>query len=99
MTFENREVLAARGCPVGTLCAELRKDAGPLADQAARVFGDLLGWLEAQFRQLGKGKDSRDLAAHLLSAIEGASLLALTFHDSQYVARESAHLKQWLRTI
>jgi TetR/AcrR family transcriptional repressor of nem operon len=99
MTFANREVLAQRGCPVGTLCAELHKDAGPLAEQAARVFGDLLGWLEAQFRQLGKGKESRDLAAHLLSAVEGASLLALTFHDPRYVARESAHLKQWLRRM
>lgn len=36
MTFENREMLAERGCPVGTLCAELHKDAGPLAEQAAR---------------------------------------------------------------
>ncbi len=99
MTFENREMLAQRGCPVGTLCAELHKDAGPLAEQAARVFGDLLGWVEAQFRQLGKGKDSRDLAAHLVSTVAGASLLALTFHDPRYVARESAHLKQWLRTL
>jgi TetR/AcrR family transcriptional regulator, transcriptional repressor for nem operon len=99
MAFENRETLAQRGCPVGTLCAELHKDAGPLAEQAARVFADLLAWLEAQFRQLGKGKESRDLAAHLLSAVEGASLLALTFHDPRYVARESTHLKQWLRTL
>jgi AcrR family transcriptional regulator len=99
MAFENRETLAQRGCPVGTLCAELHKDAGPLAEQAARVFADLLAWLESQFRELGKGKESRDLAAHLLSAVEGASLLALAFHDPRYVARESAHLKQWLRTL
>jgi TetR/AcrR family transcriptional repressor of nem operon len=99
MTFDNRELLAERGCPVGTLCAELHKDAGPLAEQAARVFADLLAWLEAQFRLLGKGKASPDLAAHLLASVEGASLLALTFHDPGYVVREAKHLKQWVRTI
>ncbi len=99
MTFDNREMLAEHGCPVGTLCAELHKEAGPLGEQAARVFSDLLTWLETQFRLLGKGNTSRDLAAHLLSALEGASLLALTFHDPRYVARESAHLKQWVRSL
>lgn len=99
MTLDHREVLAERGCPVGTLCAELHKDAGPLAEHAARVFADLLAWLEAQFRLLGKGRESADLAAHLLASVEGASLLALTFHDAGYVVREARHLKHWLRTL
>lgn len=99
MTVENREALARSGCPVGTLCAELHKDGGPLAERAAQVFGELLTWLEAQFRLLGKADESRDLAAHLLSAVEGASLLTLTFHDSRYVAREADHLKRWLHSL
>jgi TetR/AcrR family transcriptional regulator, transcriptional repressor for nem operon len=99
MTFDNRDALAKSGCPIGTLCAELHKDGGPLAEQAARVFGQLLVWLETQFRQLGKGKASHDLAAHLLAAVQGASLLALTFHDPRFVTRESDHLKQWVRSL
>jgi TetR/AcrR family transcriptional repressor of nem operon len=99
MTFDNRESLARSGCPIGTLCGELHKEGGPLAEQAARVFAELLAWLEAQFRLLGKGKSSRDLAAHLLAAVQGASLLALTFHDPRFVARESDHLKRWVRAL
>jgi len=99
MTFENRDTLARSGCPVGTLCAELHKEGGPLADQAARVFADLVAWIEIQFRQLGKARESRDLAAHLLSAVEGAALLTQTFHDPNYMARESAYLKRWIRSI
>jgi hypothetical protein len=64
-----------------------------------RLARSRIAWLEAQFRLLGKGKESRDLAAHLLSAVEGAALRALTFHDSRHVVRESAHLKRWLRTL
>jgi AcrR family transcriptional regulator len=99
MTIDNREVLARSGCPIGTLCAELHKEGGPLAEQSAKLFEDLLKWIEGQFRHLGKGADSRDLAVHLLSALQGASLLAHTFHSTRYVTRESARLKEWVRSL
>jgi len=56
--------------------AELHKEGGPLAKQAAKIFAESLKWLEAQFRRIGKSEESHDLAVHLLSALEGASLLA-----------------------
>jgi TetR/AcrR family transcriptional repressor of nem operon len=99
MTVDNRESLAQSGCPVGTLCSELHKDGGPVADRAARIFAELLAWLETQFRLLGKAEASHDLAAHLLSAVEGASLLTLAFHDPRYVMRESDYLKSWVRSL
>ncbi len=99
MSMDNRDTLSRSGCPVGTLCAELNKEGGPLAEKAAGVFGELLGWLETQFRLLGKGDESPDLAIHLLSAIEGVSLLALTFHDPEHVVRESRYLQQWVRGL
>jgi AcrR family transcriptional regulator len=99
MTVSNRESLARSGCPIGTLCAELPKEGSALADRAANLFGELLKWLEAQFRELGKGGESRDLAAHLLAAVQGASLLTLTFHDPRYVTRESTLLKEWIRSL
>lgn len=99
MTIDNRESLARSGCPIGTLCAELHKEGGPLAEHAAALFGESLKWLEAQFRQIGRGSESRDLAVHLLSALEGASLLTHTFHDPRLVTRESNRLKQWVRSL
>src|SRR5687767_8416288 len=55
MTADNRETLARSGCPIGTLCAELNKDGGALAEQASGLFAATLEWLEAQFRELGRG--------------------------------------------
>jgi TetR/AcrR family transcriptional regulator, transcriptional repressor for nem operon len=99
MSIDNRDLLARSGCPVGTLCTELHKEASPLALEATKLFAELLEWLEAQFRLIGKKGESRDLAVHLLSALEGASLLANTFHTADYVVREANRLKEWVRAL
>ena len=99
MSFENRQTLARGGCPIGTLCAELHKEGGPLAKHATVLFGELLDWMEIQFRALGKAVESRALAVHLLSALEGVALLALTFHDPALVVKESSRLDEWIRTL
>jgi TetR/AcrR family transcriptional regulator, transcriptional repressor for nem operon len=98
-TVDGRESVARRGCPVGSFCSEVNKEPGPLADQAAKLFEGFLRWLEAQFRLLGKGAESRDLAFHLVSAIQGASLLASTFHDTRQITRECNRLKDWVRSL
>jgi AcrR family transcriptional regulator len=99
MTVDNRESLARCGCPIGTLCAELSKEGGGLAERAAHLFAELLQWLEAQFLELGKAGESRDLAVHLLAAVEGASLLTLAFHEPRYTTGESKLLKKWIRSL
>jgi TetR/AcrR family transcriptional regulator, transcriptional repressor for nem operon len=91
--------LSQSGCPIGTLCSELHKQDGLLADQASGIFNELLAWLAAQFQALGKGEESRDLAVHLLSAVEGAILLTQSFHTSEYVEREAEQLAQWIRSF
>ena len=99
MTLDNRDTLARGGCPVGSLCSELHKDGGPLANQATKIFAELLDWLESQFQALGKGADSRGLAVHLLSALQGVSPLAQSFHDPGLVAQEASRLNEWIRTL
>src|SRR6266581_8323572 len=89
--------LSQSGCPIGTLCSELHKQGGPLAHQASGIFNELLAWLATQFQALGKGEESRDLAVHLLSAVEGATLLTQSFHTPEYIEREAEQLKQWIR--
>ena len=41
-----RDVLACSGCPIGSLCQELHKDGGPLADKAASLLTAILSWSE-----------------------------------------------------
>jgi len=100
ITIDNRETLAESGCPMGTLTSELRKGRGRLATCATRLFADLLDWLEAQFSQLGKSKtEARGLAVHLLSALEGASLLAHNFGSAKYAVQEAKLLRAWVRDL
>ena len=94
-----REMIAQSGCPAGSLCQELHKDGGPLADKAAGTFTVLLGWLEVQFRLLGMKKESSDHALHLVAALQGASLLTHAFNDPTLMLRETARLTEWVNAL
>jgi TetR/AcrR family transcriptional regulator, transcriptional repressor for nem operon len=96
---DNREALAYRGCPVGTLCTELGKEGGKLAAQAGQPFEELLTWMEMQFAEMGDGRAKRALALHLLSALQGASLLANTFQDPDVIIVETDHIRKWIRAL
>jgi len=97
--IKNREGLARSGCPVGTLCSELQKHGGAVAKRSRVLFAEALAWMEAQFKALGKGADSRGLAVHLLSATQGVSVLAHTFHDPGMIEMEAARLMEWIRSL
>jgi AcrR family transcriptional regulator len=99
LKIKNREGLARGGCPVGTLCSELQKHGGAVARKSAVLFVTALDWMEKQFKSIGKGADSRGLAVHLLSATQGVSVLAHTFHDPGLVDMEAARLKAWIRAL
>lgn len=98
-SIDSRDSVARSGCAIGSLCAELHKEPGALAETAATLFEGFLRWLETQFRAMGKGAESRELAFHLVSALQGASLLAHTFHDPRLLTRECNRLKDWLRSL
>jgi AcrR family transcriptional regulator len=97
--FENKDFLAEKGCAVGTFCSELHKAGGPVATGATELFARHLAWIESQFRALGKGKDSKGLAVHLLSALQGASVLAHAFQDPGLVVMETRRLKSWIQSL
>lgn len=99
LKIKNREGLAHGGCPVGTLCSELQKFGGPAARKSRLLFATALEWMEAQFKAIGKGSDSRGLAVHLLSATQGVSVLAHTFHDPSLIDAEAARLKKWILAL
>jgi len=95
----NREPLARSGCPVGTLCSELRKLGGPAAGKSKVLFATALAWMELQFKTMGKGARSRDLAVHLLSATQGVSVLAHTFGDPGLIDSQAALLREWIHSL
>lgn len=98
-TTEDLELVARYGCPVGGLCQELGKQGGALADQAAKLLHDMLVWCETQFRSLGFGDKSSDLALNLVSNIQGIFLLTHTFKDPKLVHRQAKVLQEWLEKL
>lgn len=97
--IDERDQLARRGCPAGTLVAELHKQRSGIAMHSTELFERALAWLAAQFHATGKGKESRALAVHLLSATQGVSLLAHSFRDPSLITEEAARLKTWIRSL
>jgi TetR/AcrR family transcriptional regulator, transcriptional repressor for nem operon len=97
LKIDRREELARRGCPVGTLCSELHKEGGPLAEKATALLESALLWLERQFQAMGQGSASKSLALHLLSATQGVSLLAHAFGDPSLINAEAHRLMRWIR--
>jgi TetR/AcrR family transcriptional regulator, transcriptional repressor for nem operon len=93
-----REMVASRGCPIGTLCAELDKNEDGRDRDAAAVMAIVIEWSEGQFRQLGR-RDARDLALALFAGIQGAALLANTFRDPTILTRQGHHLERWIDTL
>jgi TetR/AcrR family transcriptional regulator, transcriptional repressor for nem operon len=89
------ELVARYGCPLGGLCSELGKSPGNLGGEPKALFGLVIEWAEAQFRQLGR-RDARDLAFSLLTRIQGAALLAQSFHDPDVLAREARLIDRWI---
>jgi TetR/AcrR family transcriptional regulator, transcriptional repressor for nem operon len=93
-----RDEVARYGCPMGTLCAELDKLGGDAERDAAAVMARIIDWAEDQFRQLNR-RDARDLALALFAGIQGAALLAATFHDPTILTRQGRHLERWIDTF
>lgn len=86
------------GCPVGGLTYELNKGHDSRAVHVRALLDTILTWAEARFREL-EMRDPRGLAVHLLSAIQGAVLLANTFNDVSLLQAEVRRLDRWIDEI
>ncbi|MDN4491713.1 TetR family transcriptional regulator [Demequina sp. SYSU T00068] len=87
--------IVARGTAIGTLAPQLRR-AGA-ADRVVALQERLVGWIAAQFEELGFAPAAaRARALHLLSGIEGAAALAYALGDPQPLDLEAAHLARWV---
>jgi TetR/AcrR family transcriptional regulator, transcriptional repressor for nem operon len=90
--------IAEFGCPYGTLCSELVKRADgvePLAGQLMRV---LLGWVERQFRSMGR-RDARELAAEFVAAYQGSAVVTSALGEPDFMARQARRLERWIDAL
>ena len=89
------DLVAAHGCPIGSLSSELNKQDDRLAEDAARLFRVVLDWAQTQFREMGR-RDARDLAITLFAGVQGAALLANTLREPNILTREVRRLERWI---
>lgn len=93
------EQTASFGDALGSLCQELGKQGGEIAQSASELMKDILIWTEKQFIALGKAESAKSLALNLVSSLQGMSLLTLTFKDPSYMANQTDYLINWLETV
>lgn len=99
MTIDNAPAVAERGCPMGSLSAELLKDGGALAKRARSLLAEPMAWMAEQFAAMGRAADAGDLALQLQSSLQGASLLAQSLGDPEPLRREGRRLLDWLQAL
>jgi AcrR family transcriptional regulator len=92
------ELVARYGCPFGSLACELDKRTNGLDRTAAEMLGILTGWVEQQFRSMGR-RDARDLAVALVASYQGIALLTNTFRDPELMVREGRRLERWIDSL
>jgi len=95
----DKDIDALYGCPIGSVCYELAKQRGALIEEAAKPLKYLQQWAEHQFRQLGFAESAPAHALHLITVLQGASLVANAFNNPQVILQETDHLRAWLASL
>lgn len=92
----HKEEVADRGCPLGSLCQELNKDgAKALAGKMDEILGAQIKWVGVQFKLAGH-KDANDRAVHLVSSLQGISLVGNAMKSPSIITRQVALLCDWV---
>ena len=95
---DQRDLVAAFGCPQGSLCSELDKRGDGLAGECGQLMAIPIAWAEKQFREMGR-RDARDLAVALVASYQGIALLTNTFRDPELMVREGKRLERWIDSL
>ncbi|MCK4674714.1 MAG: TetR/AcrR family transcriptional regulator [Gammaproteobacteria bacterium] len=91
----NRDDVIQSGCPFGTLSSELAKDDPLLHEKSRQVFVLLRNWIKQQFEDSGLA-NADDLAMDLLAKLQGVTVMACAFKDSDYIKRSHQEIKDWI---
>ncbi len=94
---DNRDAVIESGCPIGSLSSELAKDDPALHDKSRQVFVLLRDWIKRQFEATGLS-NADDLAMDLLAKLQGVTVMACAFKDTDFIKRSHQDIKDWINT-
>lgn len=95
----NQENIKQHGCPIGTLCTELAKLHHQMREDANQMLTVMRDWLTTQLKELGLGKEAKQVAMHLLARSQGIATITTTFEDQVFLRQEVKRLKLWLDEV
>lgn len=99
-TAHSAQEAAQFGDSLGSLCQELGKQGGSIAEAAAQLMQEIILWCEKQFTALGKTEnEAAKLALNLVASLQGINLITLTFRDPDYILKQNDYLNQWIESI
>lgn len=88
------------GCAIGSLCQELCKSDTHLSEAAAALMNKLVGWVCAQFKEMGKDEtEAQMLAVKLISYVQGMSLLSNTFKDANIAKKQNSAVAELIEEV
>lgn len=99
MMENSADQLAAHGCPHGSMAAELGKTDLSLRTAGAHGLELLVDWVAARFGSFLPLEEARGKAEFVVSALQGAALLAYCRQDPGLVSRQAAELRIWLANV
>ncbi|QIZ75768.1 TetR/AcrR family transcriptional regulator [Ferrimonas lipolytica] len=89
--------VAKWGCPIGSLIQEIAKYDVDLQD-GHNALKARLSWAEQQFSQMEVAQPAM-FAQRYVASLQGACLLASTYHDPSIFIEQGEQLKAWLDTL
>ena len=95
----NQENIKQHGCPIGTLCTELAKLHHEMREDANQMLTAMRDWLTTQLKELGLGKEAKQVAMHLLARSQGIATITTAFEDQAFLRQEVKRLKLWLDEV
>ena len=92
-----RDDVIQSGCPIGSLSSELAKDEAELQGISRQAFVLLRGWIRQQFESLAL-TNADELAMDLLAKMQGVTVMACAFKDTDFIKRSHQDIKDWINT-
>lgn len=99
LIINNNENIIKFGDPIGGLCLELSKIPNELHQAAIKLMETLIVWCENQFIAIGNQTNSKQLAMHLISSLQGLSLLSVVFKNQNYIKEYYNFLTNWIKEL
>jgi len=88
------EIIAQRGCPIGSLCTELSKRVTGPEPKSAELMQALIDGAEQQFQEMGRS-DAHELAVEMITSYQGSAVLAHATASPALMRRESDRVNHW----